>query len=77
MLYSNDAFADIVNTRDANAGIDLPLLKMKAEESDKPLPIEQMMASTAPLHSISNLLQERPEDLSNMVFSIEKQGAQS
>jgi len=72
VLYSNDAFSEIVQTKDANLGIDQPLLKIKVEEGVDQTMIQQFMTHKKHLYSIRNLLQERIEIVSNTMFSIER-----
>lgn len=74
MLYSNDAFSEIFRTNDVNLGIDLELLKIKAEEGVDLSLTQRFMVHDKPLFSISNLLQERIEVVSNTILSIERTG---
>lgn len=61
-----------MQTKDANLGIDEPLLKMKIEEGVDSSLIQQLMVHNKPLYSIRNLLDERIEIVSNTMFSIER-----
>ena len=72
MLYSNHAFKDIVQTRDAEQGIELPLLKLKTEEGIDESVIKGLFLDEKPLFSIRNLVMEGHELARNMVFSIER-----
>lgn len=63
-----------MQTKDADKGIELPLLKMKAEDGIDFDVIKGLFLIDKPLFSIHNLVTERNELVSNMVFTIERRG---